>query len=56
MDQVVYAGPELTVNNSGIVWDALNDNITAALTGEKTVADAMNDAQAKADEALADYQ
>ena len=56
MDQVVYAGPELTVNNSGIVWDALNDNITAALTGEKSVADAMNDAQAKADEALEDYK
>lgn len=56
MDQVVYAGPELTVNNSGIVWDALNDNITAALTGEKSVEDAMNDAQAKADAALEDYK
>lgn len=56
MDQVIYAGPELTVNNSGIVWDALNDNITAALTGEKTVSDALDDAQAKADKALEDYK
>lgn len=56
MDQVVYAGPELTVNNTGIVWDALNDNITAALIGEKTVSDALDDAQAKADKALEDYK
>lgn len=56
MDQVVYAGPELTVNNTGIVWDALNDNITAALIGEKSVSDALDDAQAKADKALEDYK
>jgi len=56
MDQVAYAGPELMVNNTGVVWDALNDNITAALIGEKTVSDALDDAQAKADKALEDYR
>lgn len=56
MDQVVYAGPELTVNNTGVVWDALNNNITAALIGEKSVDEALDNAQEIAEKGLEDYK
>lgn len=52
MDQVVYAGPELTVYNADEVWDALNSNLEAALVGSKTVGEALDDAQARAEQAL----
>ena len=56
MDQIPFAGPELTVHNSNVVWDALNDNLQAALIGDKTVKAALDDAQTLAEKALVDYQ
>ncbi len=55
-DQLKYAKKELSTHNNGKVMQALNDAVQAAVTGDKTPAQALKDAQTQADEALAAYQ
>ena len=55
-DQPKYAQKELSTHNHGKVMQALNDAVQAAVTGDKTPAQALKDAQTQADEALAAYQ
>ncbi|MBT1163085.1 ABC transporter substrate-binding protein [Bifidobacterium felsineum] len=54
-DQLKYADKELSTHNNGQVMQALNDAVQAAVTGEKTPEQALKDAQAKADQALAPF-
>lgn len=56
MEQLAVAGPELTTYDAAKMWRILNDNIQSAITGEATPAEALENAQAEADEALAKFQ
>ena len=52
-DQLQYAVAELSTHENQRVTKALNDGLQAALTGAKTPAQAMKDAQAEAERILA---
>jgi sn-glycerol 3-phosphate transport system substrate-binding protein len=55
-DQLQYAWAELSTHDNQRVTKALNDGLQAALTGSKTPAAAMKDAQAEADRILKAYR
>jgi sn-glycerol 3-phosphate transport system substrate-binding protein len=55
-DQLQYAVAELSTHDNQRVTKALNDGLQAALTGAKTPAQAMKDAQAEADRILKPYR
>ena len=55
-DQLPYAKPELTTYNAAEIWRILNDNIQAAVVGDATAEEALNNAQAEAEAVLAEYQ
>ncbi len=55
-DQLKHAVPELTVHENQRVTKFLNDAIQASLTGAKSPADAMKQAQAEAMRVLAQYK
>ena len=55
-EQLPYAQPELTTYSAAEMWRILNDNIQAAVTGEMTVAEALEAAQQQGDDLLFDYQ
>lgn len=55
-DQLKYAAAELSTHDNQRVTKALNDGLQAALTGTKTPAQAMKDAQAEAARILRSYK
>jgi sn-glycerol 3-phosphate transport system substrate-binding protein len=55
-DQLKYAVAEFSTHDNQRVTKALNDGIQAALTGTKTPAQAMKDAQQEAVRILRSYQ
>lgn len=55
-DQLAYAVPELSTFEGPRITQILNDNLAAAIVGDKTPAQAMADAQAEADAILAAYR
>lgn len=55
-DQLQYAKAELSTHENQRVTQFLNDALAAAITGQKTVAQALKDAQAQADQVLAGYR
>ena len=55
-DQLKFAVAELSTHENQRVTKALNDGIQAALTGTKTPAKAMQDAQREADRILRNYR
>jgi len=55
-DQLPYAKAELSTHDNQRVTKALNDGLQAALTGTKTPAQAMQDAQREADRILRAYK
>jgi sn-glycerol 3-phosphate transport system substrate-binding protein len=55
-DQLPFALAELSTHDNQRVTKALNDGLQAALTGTKTPAQAMKDAQAEADRLLRSYK
>lgn len=55
-EQLAYAVPELSTFEGPRITQIINDNIAAAIVGDKTPAEAMADAQAAADAILAAYQ
>jgi sn-glycerol 3-phosphate transport system substrate-binding protein len=55
-DQLPYALAEFSTHDNQRVTKALNDGLQAALTGTKTAAAAMKDAQAEADRVLRSYK
>lgn len=55
-DQLQYAVAELSTFENARVRQILNDNIAAAIVGQKTPAQAMADAQREADAVLAAYR
>ena len=55
-DQLPYALAEFSTHDNQRVVKALNDGLQAALTGSKTPAQAMKDAQAEADRLLRSYK
>jgi sn-glycerol 3-phosphate transport system substrate-binding protein len=55
-DQLEYATAELAVHENGRVYKILNDAIQAVVTGQKTPAAAMKQAQAQADRVLRRYR
>lgn len=55
-DQLEFAVPELATFQGPQITKIMNDNIAAAIVGEKTPAQAMADAQAAADAILAAYR
>jgi sn-glycerol 3-phosphate transport system substrate-binding protein len=55
-DQLQYAVPELSTHDNQRVTKALNDGLQAALTGSKTPAQAMADAQREAERLLRPYR
>jgi len=55
-DQLPYAKAELATHDNQRVTKALNDGLQAALTGTKTPAQAMKDAQREADRILRAYK
>lgn len=55
-EQLEYAKPELTTYNAAEIWRVLNDNIQSAVVGDATAEEALQNAQAEAEEVLADYQ
>lgn len=55
-DQLEFAVPELSTFQGPQVTQIINDNIAAAIVGDKTPAQAMADAQAAADAILASYR
>lgn len=55
-DQLQYAWAELSTHENQRVTKALNDGLQAALTGAKTPAAAMKDAQAEAERILKPYR
>jgi sn-glycerol 3-phosphate transport system substrate-binding protein len=55
-DQLPYAKAELSTHDNQRVTKALNDGLQAALTGTKTPADAMRDAQREADRLLRSFR
>ena len=55
-DQLPYAKAELSTHDNQRVTKALNDGLQAALTGTKSAAQAMKDAQREADRLLRSYK
>jgi sn-glycerol 3-phosphate transport system substrate-binding protein len=55
-DQLPYAVAELSTHENQRVTKALNDGLQAALTGAKTPAQALKDAQAEAERILKSYR
>ncbi|HET7546812.1 MAG TPA: ABC transporter substrate-binding protein [Usitatibacter sp.] len=55
-DQFQYATPELSTFQTGRVRKALDDAIQAALTGQKSPAQALKEAQSQADRLLKPYR
>ena len=55
-DQLQYAVAELSTHDGQRVTKALNDGLQAGLTGTKTSAQAMADAQREADRLLRPYR
>lgn len=55
-DQIPISKPELTSYDSTRMWRILNDSIQSAITGEKTPAQALKDAQSEADQVMKKYQ
>lgn len=55
-DQLQYAAAELSTHENGKVTKALEDNIQNAITGTKTVDQALQDAQTEADGYLKPYK
>ena len=55
-DQLQYAVAEFSTHDNQRVTKAFDDNLQAALTGAKTPAQALKDAQADADRLLRSYQ
>jgi sn-glycerol 3-phosphate transport system substrate-binding protein len=55
-DQLKYAVAELSTHDNQRVTKALNDGLQAALTGAKSPADAMRDAQGEAERILKPYR
>jgi sn-glycerol 3-phosphate transport system substrate-binding protein len=55
-DQLPFAQAEFSTHDNQRVTKALNDGLQAALTGTKTPADAMKDAQREADRLLRPYR
>ena len=55
-DQLQYAVPELSTHDNQRVTKALNDGLQAALSGGKTPAQALADAQREADRLLRPYR
>mgnify|MGYP005855040625 FL=1 len=55
-DQLDFAVPELATFQGPQITQIMNDNIAAAIVGDKTPAQAMADAQAAADAILAAYR
>jgi len=54
-DQLQYASKELTTHNSAQVQQIFGKNIQAALTGDKTPEQALQDAQTEAEKLLAQF-
>lgn len=54
-EQLPYAKPELTTYNAAEIWRILNDSIQSAITGENTAQEALDNAQALAEDVLAEY-
>lgn len=54
-EQLPYAKPELTTYNAAQIWRILNDNIQAAIVGEATAEEALNNAQEEAEAILGQY-
>ena len=55
-DQLAHSVAEFSTHENQRVTKALNDGLQAALTGSKTAAQAMKDAQAEADRLLRSYK
>ena len=55
-DQLEHTVRELSTYERGEVYDALNDQLQAAMTGEKTPEEALSDAQERADTLLEPYR
>ena len=55
-EQIAVAKPELTTYNASEIWRVLNDNIQSAVVGDATAQEAMENAQAEAEEVLAEFQ
>jgi sn-glycerol 3-phosphate transport system substrate-binding protein len=55
-DQLQYASKELTTHNSAQVQQIFGKNIQAALTGDKTPEQALQDAQTEAEKLLAQFK
>ena len=55
-EQISVAKPELTTYNASEIWRVLNDNIQSAVVGDATAEEAMKNAQAEAEDILAEYQ
>lgn len=55
-EQLPYAKPELTTYNAAEIWRILNDNIQAAIVGDATAKEALDNAQAEAEAVLAEYR
>ena len=55
-NQLQHAVAEFSTFETARVRDGLNNAIQSALTGAKSPADALNDAQAAAERLLKDYQ
>lgn len=55
-EQIPISKPELTSYDSTRMWRILNDSIQSAITGEKTPAQALKDAQAEADVVMKKFQ
>lgn len=55
-DQLEYAVAELSTYENSLVSSFLNDAISAAIAGEKTAADALAEAQSKAEAVLKNYR
>lgn len=55
-EQIAVAKPELTTYNASEIWRVLNDNIQSAVVGDATAQEAMDNAQAQAEEVLAEFQ
>ena len=55
-EQISVAKPELTTYNASEIWRVLNDNIQSAVVGDATAEEALENAQAEAEDVLAEYQ
>jgi sn-glycerol 3-phosphate transport system substrate-binding protein len=55
-DQLKFADAELSTHENQRVTKALNDGLQAALTGTKSPAQAMKDAQVEAERILKSYR